>query len=111
MVVGPEGVCATFGVVGGHLQAQAHVQLISALLDDHLDPQAALDRARFRIEGSRVLLEEGLWPSAPEISAVGLQPERSRDWSLFGSGQAITIVGELLLGGSDPRMDGCALGF
>ena len=33
-----------FGVMGGFIQAQAHVQLVSAIVDDGLDPQAALDR-------------------------------------------------------------------
>jgi len=50
--------------MGGFIQAQAHMQLVSALVDDGLDPQAAIDRPRFRVEGEVVLLEEGLWPEA-----------------------------------------------
>ena len=42
-----------FGVMGGFIQAQAHVQLVSAIVDDGLDPQAALDRPRFRVDGER----------------------------------------------------------
>ena len=49
-----------FGVMGGFIQAQAHLQLVTALVDDGCDPQMALDRPRFRIEGDQVLLEEGL---------------------------------------------------
>jgi gamma-glutamyltranspeptidase / glutathione hydrolase len=108
MIVSGQRVHATFGVVGGHLQAQAHVQLVSALLDDGLDPQAALDRSRFRIDGSQVLLEEGLWPYADELGADGYTAVLSSDWTNFGCGQAIVIDGDVLLGGADPRMDGCA---
>ena len=50
-----------FGVMGGFIQAQAHMQLVSVLVDDGLDPQAALDRPRFRVDGDVVRLEEGLW--------------------------------------------------
>jgi gamma-glutamyltranspeptidase/glutathione hydrolase len=108
MIASDDRVYATFGVVGGHIQAQAHVQLVSALLDDGLDPQAALDRSRFRINGSEVLLEEGLWPHADELGADGYAPVLSGDWTNFGCGQAIVIDGDVLLGGADPRMDGSA---
>jgi len=111
MIAGGGEVTAAFGVVGGHLQAQAHVQLVSALLDDGLDPQAALDRSRFRIEGSAVLLEQGLAPAADELRARGYEPVVSRDWTRFGCGQAIVIDDGVLLGGADPRLDGYAAGL
>ena len=57
---------------------QAHVQLVSALVDDGLDPQAALDRPRFRVDGDDVLLEEGLWERAAEVEALGLRPSSAR---------------------------------
>jgi gamma-glutamyltranspeptidase / glutathione hydrolase len=100
-----------FGVMGGFLQAQAHVQLVSALVDDGLDPQAALDRPRFRVQGEEVLLEEGLWERAGELEAAGLRPVPSSDRWLFGGGQAILVEGEVLAGGSDARKDGYAAGF
>ena len=78
-----------FGVMGGFIQAQAHVQLVSALVDDGLDPQAALDRPRFRVDGGDVLLEEGLWERAGEVEALGLRPVPSADHGRFGGGQAI----------------------
>lgn len=100
-----------FGVMGGYLQAQAHVQLVSALVDDGLDPQAALDEPRFRLEGSAIRLEPGLWDHASELErALDLRPIRDEDPSAFGGGQAIIVQGDVLLGGSDPRKDGCALG-
>ncbi len=100
-----------FGVMGGFLQAQAHVQLVSALVDDGLDPQAALDRPRFRVEGSTVRLEEGLWERAPELENLGLAVVRSEDRAEFGGGQAILRSGDAWLGGSDARKDGYAAGF
>jgi len=100
-----------FGVMGGFIQAQAHVQLVSALVDDGLDPQAALERSRFRVDGRSVLLEEGLWERAGEIEALGLEPVLSRDTHEFGGGQAILVEGDVLVGGSDPRKDGYAAGF
>jgi gamma-glutamyltranspeptidase/glutathione hydrolase len=100
-----------FGVMGGFLQAQAHVQLVSALVDGGLDPQAALDRPRFRVEGGDVLLEEGLWERAGELEGLGLRPVPSGERSRFGGGQAILAAGDVLVGGSDGRKDGYAAGF
>jgi gamma-glutamyltranspeptidase / glutathione hydrolase len=100
-----------FGVMGGFIQAQAHLQLVSALVDEGLDPQAALDRPRFRVDGGDVLLEEGLWDQAPEIESLGLRAVRSADHARFGGGQAILVGDDGLVGGSDRRKDGCAAGF
>jgi gamma-glutamyltranspeptidase/glutathione hydrolase len=100
-----------FGVMGGFIQAQAHVQLVSALVDEGLDPQAALDRPRFRIEGDTVALEEGLWDRAAEVETLGLDPIPSTDRTDFGGGQAILRQGDVLVGGSDSRKDGYAAGY
>src|SRR5919199_1100941 len=80
-----------FGVMGGTLQAQAHLQLVSALVDDGLDPQAALDRPRFRVDGDAVRLEEGLWGRAGELAGTGLRPVPERGHGGFGAGQAILV--------------------
>jgi gamma-glutamyltranspeptidase / glutathione hydrolase len=111
LVRGDGRLLGPFGVVGGLLQAQAHVQLVSSLVDDRLDPQAALDRARFRVESDDVLLEEGLWERAAEVEALGLRPVLSRDRSAFGGGQVILVADEGLVGGSDARKDGHAAGY
>ncbi|MDQ3857549.1 MAG: gamma-glutamyltransferase, partial [Actinomycetota bacterium] len=95
-----------FGVVGGFLQAQAHVQIVSALVDDGLDPQAALDRPRFRLERERVRLEEGLWEGEPELSERGWRVSCDESGVDFGAGQAILCEGDALVGGSDSRADG-----
>jgi len=100
-----------FGVMGGFIQAQAHVQFVSALADDGLDPQAALDRPRFRVEGERIYLEEGLWHAVDELDAAGYTTVRDEDTVSFGGGQAILRTETGLAGGSDPRKDGWVGGW
>jgi gamma-glutamyltranspeptidase/glutathione hydrolase len=111
---------APFGVMGGFMQPQGHMQVISAMLDDRLDPQSALDRPRFSIDGEYlqepVDIERGiptkvitrlekLGHSVNLVSGMGR--------AMFGRGQIITRDPEtgVLCGGSDPRADGCAMGF
>ena len=61
-----------FGVMGGSMQAQAHFQLVRHVVDGGLDPQAALDAARFRVlGGERVALEPGLAALADDLRARG----------------------------------------
>ena len=105
------GLLGPFGVMGGFIQAQAHVQVVSALVDGGLDPQAALDQPRFRIEGERVLLEEGLWHQIPHLERLGLRPVPETDPAVFGGGQVILAAGDALVGGSDARKDGYAAGW
>jgi gamma-glutamyltranspeptidase/glutathione hydrolase len=100
-----------FGVMGGFIQAQAHMQLVSAIVDDGLDPQAALDRPRFRVDGELVRLEEGLWDREPDLQRLGYRTVRDPDTFGFGGGQAILVSGDALVGGSDPRKDGYAGGI
>jgi gamma-glutamyltranspeptidase/glutathione hydrolase len=100
-----------FGVMGGFIQAQAHLQVVSAIVDDGLDPQAALDRPRFRVQNDLVRLEEGLWEHEPDLHRLGYTAVRETDTSYFGGGQAILVVGDALVGGSDPRKDGYAGGI
>jgi gamma-glutamyltranspeptidase/glutathione hydrolase len=100
-----------FGVMGGFIQAQAHAQLVSALVDDGLDPQAALDRPRFRVDGDVVRLEEGLWERGDELEHAGYRVVRDEEVGGFGGGQTIVVQGDALVGGSDARKDGYAGGF
>lgn len=111
MLVRDGRILGPFGVMGGFIQAQAHAQLIHGLVDLELDPQAALDRARFRVDGDRLRLEEGLWPEADAVAGLGLEVIRDEDVSGFGGGQAILVERDALVGGSDPRKDGYAAGF
>jgi gamma-glutamyltranspeptidase/glutathione hydrolase len=95
-----------FGVMGGFIQAQAHLQFVSNLVDGGLDPQAALDRPRFRVDGGLLRLESGLDPA--QFQSLGMEVVHEPDPFEFGGGQAVLIDGESLLGGSDSRKDGYA---
>jgi gamma-glutamyltranspeptidase/glutathione hydrolase len=109
-----------FGVMGGFMQPQGHVQVVVGMVDDRLDPQAALDRPRFCIEpanaGGTVNLEDGI----PNEVVQGLArrghllkaPISDYARALFGRGQIIRREpGGVLWGGSDPRADGGAIGY
>jgi gamma-glutamyltranspeptidase/glutathione hydrolase len=100
-----------FGLMGGFMQAQGHVQFVAQLTRNGMDPQAALDHGRFRIDGDVIRLEEPLWERASELEQLGFRIERSSDPSWFGGGQAIVVRDGVLFGGSDLRKDGCALGI
>jgi gamma-glutamyltranspeptidase/glutathione hydrolase len=100
-----------FGVMGGPIQAQAHMQLVSGLIDDGLDPQAALDRPRFLITADGIRLEEGLWPEAEGLRSSGIPTIIDDTVSNFGAGQIILVEGDALVGGSDSRKDGFAGGL
>ena len=109
---GGDDLLGPFGVMGGFIQAQAHLQLVSGIVDRGLDPQAALDAPRFRLEGGKVNLEEGLWPRAAELEAAGHEVVLDEQIYPFGGGQCILRNDEgALIGGSDPRKDGYAAGF
>ena len=109
---------ASYGVMGGFMQPQGHVQVLSALVDDGLDPQSALDLPRFCIDveeaGGRVALEDGTPVKAlSELENMGhpVYTVSGYDRSLFGRGQVILRDPEtgVLTAGSDPRGDGCAM--
>src|SRR5215207_8793389 len=109
---------ASYGVMGGFMQPQGHVQVLSALVDDQLDPQSALDLPRFCIDveeaGGQVALEEGIPASVvADLEEMGhpLYLVSGYDRSLFGRGQVILRDAEtgVLCAGSDPRADGCAM--
>ena len=128
---------APFGVMGGFMQPQGHVQVVVAMLDDDAGPQAALDRPRLCVEpvagalagtlsgtpagalpgtlprAAVVALEDGV----PEATAEELRARGHKvtsgvtgpNRSLFGRGQIIRRDPDgRLVGGSDPRGDGYA---
>ena len=103
-----------FGLMGGFIQAQSHVQFLCSLLSGAErpgDPQVALDRGRFRIDGRTLSLEPPLWDRAGELADLGFDIHRAVERAPFGGGQAIIVRDGTLFGGSDARKDGCALGF
>ena len=124
VVCRPPSLFASYGVMGGFMQPQGHMQVAVGLIDDALDPQAALDRPRFCIDdgeaGGRVALEEGItFETLADLAGRGhnLVPTTGYGRSLFGRGQVIVRGGVrdsasgVLWGGSDPRADGCAMGL
>lgn len=110
---------APFGVMGGFMQPQGHVQVVVGMIDDELDPQAALDRPRFCLSEanpqSNVQLEEGIpLETMKELSEMGhtIVPVGGYSRATFGRGQIIVRQPDSTLwGGSDPRADGCAIGY
>jgi gamma-glutamyltranspeptidase/glutathione hydrolase len=102
----------TFGVMGGGYQAMGHAHFVSNLVDYGMDVQAALDLPRVFFEGDTSQLEHGVRPATAE----GLKA-RGHDVMLrslpLGGGQAIRIDWQrgVLIGGSDPRKDGSAIGY
>ncbi len=113
---------AAFGVMGGMMQPQGHVQVASALFDDALDPQAALDLPRFQIqegEPDGVLMVEDSRGGAlsRDLESWGhrVAAFSGSDRYVFGLGQVIMRKADAAgrpawWAGSDPRGDGCALG-
>ncbi|MCC7129838.1 MAG: gamma-glutamyltransferase [Anaerolineae bacterium UTCFX2] len=115
---GAEQLFACFGVMGGFMQPQGHMQVTCALIDDRLDPQSALDRPRFCIldgrSGGSVALEEGLPVQAmSQLAEMGhpIVPVSGSRRFVFGRGQIIQRDPHsgVLCGGSDPRADGCVM--
>jgi gamma-glutamyltranspeptidase/glutathione hydrolase len=102
-----------FGVMGGHMQPQGHVQLVMSTVDDGLDPQAALDAPRWYWEDGRALFVE---PALGE-EAVGALRRRGHDVTVedssrYGYGQAIWCRPDGgYVAGSEPRADGYAVGY
>ena len=119
---------ASFGIMGGFVQPQAHLQVLSNLVDLGLNPQQALDMPRFRLNadigkgvgaedaGGEVLLEEGF--DAEAVAALKSKGHQitlltGQKRMMFGGGQVIWRDSKsgVLIAGSDPRKDGCALGY
>jgi len=101
-----------FGVVGGLMQAQGHLQVVCNLVDFEMSPQAALDAPRFRVlQDGNTSLEEGIPRKVSEqVEGFGIGLKQNAAEEGFGGGQVILIT-ENLFGGSDPRKDGCAIGY
>jgi gamma-glutamyltranspeptidase/glutathione hydrolase len=103
----------SFGVMGGPMQPQGHVQLVTRIVDHGQNPQAACDGPRFRwAHGMQVCCEPGFPPSTlDELERRGHQLVTTDDYNQFGSCQAIWRLDDGYLAVSDPRRDGQAAGF
>ena len=102
----------SFGVMGADYQPMGHAHVITNMVDYGMDVQAAIDSPRIFFLGEQSEVEHGV--SAATIAGL---KARGHDVAVrplpFGGGQAIRIDWErgVLIGGSDPRKDGCALGY
>jgi gamma-glutamyltranspeptidase / glutathione hydrolase len=103
----------SFGVMGGTMQPQGHVQVVVRIADYAQNPQAACDGPRFRwVEGMQVSLEAGFAPATVEgLRQRGHELVTVDDYNSFGSCQAIWRLDDGYLAASDPRRDGQAAGF
>jgi gamma-glutamyltranspeptidase/glutathione hydrolase len=103
-----------FGVMGGEMQPQGHLQVVSAMLDHGLNPQAALDAPRWQLAGG---LDVAVEPGSDErllaaLAARGHRPLLAPDSLSFGRGQIIVRLEEgVYAAGSEPRTDGAAVGY
>ena len=102
----------SYGVMGGDYQPMGHVTVAVNRYVYGMDPQEAIDWPRYVPSEGEVLVEDGL----PEVVRAGLARKGHRIVSVLsplGGGQAIAIDRKLgmLVGGSDPRKDGLALGY
>jgi len=103
----------SFGVMGGPMQPQGHVQVVARIVDHGQNPQAACDGPRFRwAQGLQVYCEGG-FPAATlnELTQRGHELASTDDYNQFGSCQAIWRLDGGYLAVSDPRRDGQAAGF
>ncbi|MGN6551608.1 MAG: gamma-glutamyltransferase, partial [Pararhizobium sp.] len=103
----------SFGVMGGAYQPMGHGHVFSNLADHGMDPQAALDHPRIFWDGDGVLgAESGIRPEvADRLCEMGHRVAPAA--SPWGGGQMIVIDRKqgFFVAGSDPRKDGCAIGY
>ncbi|MDP6549283.1 MAG: gamma-glutamyltransferase [Dehalococcoidia bacterium] len=108
-----------YGVMGGLMQPQGHLQVISNMVDFGMDPQAALNALRFLVTQDSVSLEDGIPPEVVgELERRGhrigiVEGYEQRVMAGFGGAQMIQRDREtgVLRGASEPRKDGCAVGW
>lgn len=101
-----------FGVMGGHFQPMGQTLLLTNMFDYGMNPQEALDAPRLFPEDGKVQVEKHI-PAATiaKLNALGHVCEPIS--KPHGGGQAIFMDHDrgVLVGGSDPRKDGCVMGY
>jgi gamma-glutamyltranspeptidase / glutathione hydrolase len=107
----------SFGVMGGDMQPQGHLQTVVRMLDYRQQPQAACDAPRWRWNGGILNNEQGFDPATTQgLRELGHRIEPFADsYQDYGAGQFIWRLGDTRVEGyaaaSDPRRDGQAVGF
>jgi gamma-glutamyltranspeptidase/glutathione hydrolase len=103
---------AAFGVMGGYMQPQGHLQVLANLLDYGMPLQAALDAPRWRYLADGTLAVEDRFPEGllPKLARRGhdvtVRPPRE-----FGGAQITRLAGGVISGATEPRKDGAATGY
>jgi gamma-glutamyltranspeptidase/glutathione hydrolase len=108
----------SFGVMGGNMQPQGHMQTLVRMVDFGQNPQAACDAPRWKVgRGLAVDIETSMEPQVVEqLRGMGHSIEEALDpYMDFGAGQFIwRMSGDMedgYVAASDPRRDGAAVGF
>lgn len=101
-----------YGVMGGQYQASGHAAFLTSVIDDKMNLQCAIDRPRSFAHKGVLTLETGFSETEAEaLRHLGHTVEFAQ--APHGGGQAVLIDREraVLIAASDPRKDGCALGW
>jgi gamma-glutamyltranspeptidase/glutathione hydrolase len=101
-----------FGVMGAHFQPMGHVYIMTNMFHYGMDPQQAIDTPRVFLDGERVLVEESV-PAAVVAGLERLGHRVARRTMPWGGAQIVMIDRDngVLVGASDGRKDGMALGY
>jgi gamma-glutamyltranspeptidase/glutathione hydrolase len=103
-----------FGVMGGEMQPQGQLQVVSSMLDHGFNVQAALDAPRFRVTGgTNVIVEPEVQSAVVEgLRRRGHQVQVANGPAAFGRGQIIWRLQQgVYAAGTEPRADGCVAAF
>jgi gamma-glutamyltranspeptidase/glutathione hydrolase len=114
MMTDGDRVAMAFGVMGGHFQAMGQAHLVTKIVDFGMDPQSAMALPRlFPVPGTPFVEAESTLPAASRVGLEALGHQFIPAEDPIGGAQAIWIDWErgVLLGASEPRKDGLALGY
>jgi gamma-glutamyltranspeptidase/glutathione hydrolase len=101
----------SYGVMSGSMQPQGHVQVLLNLIEFGMDPQEAIDAARFRhLSGRQIAVENLNAEVARALANLGHELQVPNGIA-FGGAQAILKLKRGWAAGSDPRKDGMAAGY
>jgi gamma-glutamyltranspeptidase/glutathione hydrolase len=104
----------SFGVMGGNMQPQGHIQMITRLVDYKQNPQSCSDAPRWIVnEDFSISVEEGIGAGVRDVLVRRGHRIVSAEVPMFGFGgaQLIHRLDDGYCGASDHRKDGCAIGF
>lgn len=99
-----------FGVMGGPMQPQGHLQVVVNLIDYGMNPQAALDAPRWQFVRDNLVLLESTIPRSIAL-ALADRGHKTQPSNFFGRGQVILTGAGGLIAASEPRADGLALAW